>query len=219
MTKGELARYIKDLECKYSEFVATKFANGLSLGNCNLECLEQKAFLAKETIKVLQRFYEDGKTCDSCDIEIGSWRITSICGYLDAPYTTYECLYSFTAGVSPDKYVNSIFTFNEDGTFIIVLQDATVINGDYTYDSSTGIILITTGNFFSPITLTFSSDCSEMTMTYDNPLNDQSAIVTLTPTLVQSQDCDWQEYCITEEEALDMYKKTKQILGTRCNCN
>ena len=171
MTKGELARYIKDLECKYSEFMATKFANGLSLGHCNLECLEQKAFLAKETIKVLQRFYNEGKLCpaEDCTIVGKTFKIYKICG-VDPLGTTVEL---------PETYI-CYYTYVNDSTSMSIIFSAA--------DSAASFLGIT----------------YELYGTLSNSSAD---------------DCDWQEYCITEDEALDMYKKTKQILGVKCNCN
>ena len=219
LSKLELSRYIQNLKCEYSKFTADKFAKALSYGICDIECLENKAFLVKESIKTLEKFYNDGKLCDECDLTIGSWNITHICGYLDDPFTTYTCSYFFDAGDDIDKYVNAYFTFDDDGTFIIVRENGGILNGDYTYDFNTGILTITSGNFFSPTTIVFSDNCESFVLTYESTSTDQTVIVYAEQTEDQSQDCDWQEYDITEEEAIDLYKKVKQLLGTSCSCN
>lgn len=218
LTKSVLASHIKDLECRASE-MAVKYSKALQYGLCSSECLYKKLFIANKSIDILKRFYTDGKICTDCDITATTWRIDNICGYVNSPYTTYECFYNFVAGVSPDKYVNSILTFNDDGTFVLVEQDSTTRIGNYTYDNITGIIIITSGNFFSPMTLTFSSNCSELIMRYNNSLNSQTAILVTEAVEAQNQNCDWAEYCITEEEIEALISQTREILGAKCSCN
>jgi len=217
MTSAELFNHLQALECKYASFT-NKLSLALQYGSSNLECLQNTAFVVKSNLDILKKFYSDGKICTDCDITATTWRIDNICGYVNSPYTTYECFYNFVAGVSPDKYVNSIFTFNDDGTFVLVEQDSTTIIGNYTYDNTTGIIIITSGNFFSPMTLTFSSNCSELIMRYDNSLNSQTAILVMEAVEAQNQNCDWAEYCITEEEAEDLIKICYKKLSSTCNC-
>lgn len=243
MTKGELARYIKDLECKYSEFMATKFANGLSLGHCNLECLEQKAFLAKETIKVLQRFYNDGKLCEGFTTLNGTtFRITKVCtkdpnGAYANIANTYNCYYIFNgAGDYAETMVGVSIAFGAT-TLVATKPDGTTSTKNYTFDSDASTLTVTeliTASAAATITSgTFSftpnanRTSAEIDLTSASSLAGFNGITAefngiLTSTATSSSitdDCDWQEYCITEEEALDMYKKTKQILGVKCNCN
>ena len=227
MTKGELARYIKDLECKYSEFMATKFANGLSLGHCNLECLEQKAFLAKETIKVLQRFYNEGKLCpaEDCTIVGKTFLIYKACGSDPLGVTvelpeTYICYYTYVNDSTLARLVGTYGTYSSNNT----LSGVTPSGGSYgplayTYDADTKILIIPSLGGGVSLQLSYSDDCSEITMTATLDGVNYELYATLVNNTTSTDDCDWQEYCITEEEALDMYKKTKQILGVKCNCN
>lgn len=234
MTKGELARYIKDLECKYSEFVATKFANGLSLGHCNLECLEQKAFLAKETIKVLQRFYNEGKLCDgTCELVGSTFSVSSCCtadpnGFSGSIATPYTCYYIFNnSGEVGETIVGSSLVFGAT-TITVTKPNGSINTVNYTYDEDTSLLTGTVfaggGVSISVFTVTINEDCTSMSIIFsaaDSAASFLGITYELYGTLSNSSadDCDWQEYCITEEDALDMYKKTKQILGVKCNCN
>ena len=234
MTKGELARYIKDLECKYTEFVASKFAKGLSLGHCNLECLEQKAFLVKETIKVLQRFYNEGKLCEgTCELVGSTFTVTSCCtadpnGFSGSIATPYTCYYVFNdSGEMGESIVGSSIVFGAS-TVTVTKPNGTSTTVSYTYDETTSLItatIFTGGGVHIPVfTLTINEDCTSADIKF-SAANSAASFLGITYELYgdfstsSSDDCDWQEYCITEDEALDMYKKAKQIIGTKCNCH
>lgn len=217
MTSAELANHLQALECKYASFT-NKLSLALQYGSSNLECLQNTAFVIKSNLEILKKFYADGKNCeDACSLTTGTWIVTHICGYLFTPFTSYTCVYTYVDS-TVENIVNGTVVFSSDGTFVFTRQNGAVSSGTYSYDSTTDSIVVVASNFFSPLAIVFSDDCDSMTLTYDNPLNAQTITLYLTNSTVQSNSCDWAEYCITEEEAEDLIKICYKNLSSTCNC-
>lgn len=217
LTKSVLASHIKDLECRASE-MAVKYSKALQYGLCSADCLYKKLFIANNSIDILKRFYQEGKDCDSCDITVNQWVLTHICGYINSPYTSYICLYNYTATGS-SVFVNSIWEFETDLSVNFTNYLGNESSGTYTFNDDTGVVTLTGIDFVASAVIEFSEDCSTMTWTYDNPLNTQSIIAYFTNTGVTGASCDWEEFCLTEEEVEDLISQTREILGAKCSCN
>lgn len=219
MTSAELANHLQALECKYASFT-NKLSLALQYGSSNLECLQNTAFIVKSNLEILRKFYSDGKICsDACNLVNGTWLLTHLCGYIVAPYTSYICYYSFVdSGLQ--RVPNSIWDFNEDLSLTLTMQDGTVYTGTYTYDSSTGIVVLAGFSAIGlvTVTFTFSDNCLSIEGVYNNPANSQTVLPYYTNIGGNNNSCDWAEYCITEEEAEDLIKICYKKLSSPCNC-
>lgn len=219
LSKNQLATYIQDLKCRLAVLTADKYSKSLKYGVGCIECLHNKITIARGAIGVLTRFYQDGKDCEGeCVLEGGNWYITDVCGYIDSPYTAYTCYYAFVDTPIQDV-LQGIVQF-DDGTVDVTKSNGEQVQGTYSYNSTTGIITFSgiSNPFPATMTAVFSDDCSELTLTYDNPSNAQTVVYTLTSQFIQNADCDWNENCITEEEAEDLYKNTSLLIGKKCSC-
>lgn len=219
LTQAELARHIQAIECKYASFT-NKLSLALQYGGNNLECLQNTAFVVKSNLDILRKFYSDGKICsDACSLVNGSWVLTHLCGYIVAPYTSYICYYNFVdSGLQ--RLPGSTWEFTEDLVLTVTTQDGTAYVGTYTYDSSTGIVVMSGFSAIGLITVifTFGEDCLSIEGSYDNPANAQ----TVNPSFINvggnNNTCDWAEYCVTEEEIEDLIKTCYKKLSDSCNC-
>lgn len=219
LTKSVLASHIKDLECRASE-VAVKYSKALQYGLCSSDCLYKKLFIANKSIDILKRFYREGKNCEGeCNLTTNTWVLTHVCGYLNTPYTTYTCYYSYV-DATIQWLVNSLWEFDASNVYL-TQQDGTESQGTYTYNSTTGIIDLSTLALlpYATVVVEFSDDCSTMTLTYDNPSNAQTIIGYFENTGTTHTSCDWEEFCLTEEEVEDLISQTREILGAKCSCN
>lgn len=231
LTQAELARHIQAIECKYASFT-NKLSLALQYGSSNLECLQNTAFVVKSNLDILKKFYSDGKICTECAIGSGiSLFVNSCCTadpnsfYPDIP-TAYTCYYIFNnSGDVGEEIVGSNIVF---GTLTLTI---TKPNGDvttlpYTYDSSTstitvvGIITAAGSSVFSYIP---DNNCSTFTIALTEESSDENfhgITYELKGTLsgIATTNCDWAEYCITEEEAEDLIKICYKKLSSTCNC-
>ena len=216
LSRSQLALFIKDLECKNANLTAEKYTKSLKYGTSCIDCLHRKITFARGAISVLKRFFADGKDCENdCNI-VNSWVVSHICGYINSPFTSYICYYTY--GVSGSQpLVNSLWQFGEDLSVNATDQDGNEEQGTYVIDGTT-ITVSGSTNFTGAATIEYSEDCSSMIWTYDNPNNAQTIIIYFENTTTQSDSCDWNEHCLTEEEAVDLYKNVSSIIGKRCSC-
>lgn len=215
MTSAELANHIQSIECKYASFT-NKLSLALQYGSSNLECLQNTAFVVKSNLDILKKFYSDGKICTDCSIA-GTWLITHVCGYIFSPFTTYECRYFYSTATSLETLIGSLLELNSDNTATLTKQDGTILSGTYSV-SGNEISFVSLTGFPVLVTINYDTNCNNLTFVYDNPSNAQEITEYLERISGNSGECEWAEYCITEEEAEDLIKICYKKLSSTCNC-
>lgn len=226
LTRAELARHIQAIECKYASFT-NKLSLALQYGANNLECLQNTAFIVKSSLDILRKFYSDGKICTNCTLVGNTYYIYKVCTadpgnlYPDVP-NAYTCYYQYD-GASSEVGAGIVQSTDEFGSNLILT--GTDGGGNpvgpfaYTYDSTTQVLTTDVFGIGSmAFDVTFNDDCSEASIIYEDAVGTKlEAYVRLT-SATQDNDCDWAEYCVTEEEIEDLIKTCYKKLESVCLC-